>query len=674
MSLIPGSDVFSSSFCTADARPVFVINPTFSISLRETGRSENAFLQVTFYQEGRSFLSDLANSGAKAHPIGESLFHNPRLYLLPTFSQRLWHFHPGVFHPAQDFKNLLFWIFQALKAYSAGSRDRMASGTDTKLLFIPYRPPRGTKQTPAVSGISPQKHAAREYHRKAKLARLARAYANSSQHMREPGTALHAESGLRSQRQAENETLTSRLDTRLDKENAFPFRTEGSHLSSPLDVGVGQLDPFNVLIRPNVPHYVQEMLDHAVSHQWPVFSCSIAATAISEIKHTILASAMRSPAVFYTIVFAGATHNAFAHTGMQITRENQVLRLTYKTHAIRALNQEISRTQKSVSDELLLCMVTLGFHGSGETLMPRAQAANDSPLLVAQNFHFYGHMDWETAHLNAVKTMIKQRGGFHTIEQEFLSNVIALADVIDAFKNLTAPTYPLRITTARLMAIWPYPAPNTVPHVLRMMTTGFATLPPSVQRDPLMWTIETIRDVTIGYDLSRRNDPTAPRHIHVVWARNTLLHDLLRLPDRTWDNPRSCDLCVYEICRLSTLAYMLLVLFPLPRISGLHYALAQRIKHALDGCLIVGLWESHPELFLWATILGGILAEATALRPWYGQLGVKLCQELDLSSWHDLKRICLTFLWYDQDCERLGEEFWGDLGMYTWPNLGSTVA
>ncbi|KAJ9640592.1 hypothetical protein H2204_003220 [Knufia peltigerae] len=564
---------------------------------------------------------------------------------------------------------------------------------DTRLLFIPYRPISGTKKTPAGPGISLQKHAAREYHRKAKLARLARAYANSSSSHNvrdDPGTGFRRDrSGQGSRRQGAgvDDVSTSHQkssrDDDDDEKNAFLMRTEDVAVThrppSPLDVvGVGQLDPFNVLIRRNVPHYVQEMLDHALSHQWPVFSCSVAAGAISEIKHTILESAMRSPAAFYTIVFAGATHNAFAHTGMPVTRENQVLRLTYKTHAIKALNREISsrmHATTSVSDELLLCMVTLGFHGSGDTLMPRSQATDDSPLLVAQNFHFYGHMDWEMAHFNAVKVMIRQRGGFHTIEQEFLSNVIALADVIEAFKNLTAPTYPLRITTARLMAIWPYPDPhsNTVPQALQLLATSFTNLPPpaAVQlEDPLVQTIETIRDVTIGYDLYMRKDPTAPRHIHVVWARNTLLHDLLRLPDRSWDdNPLIWDSCIYEICRLGTLAYMLLVLFPLPRVSGLHYTLARRIQHALDSCLVFDLWERHAELLLWATTLGGILAEASTLRPWFCQVAIKLCRELTLYSWTDIKGVCLTFLWYEQDCDKLGEDFWRELNLGPWRNL-----
>lgn len=135
---------------------------------------------------------------------------------------------------------------------------------------------------------------------------------------------------------------------------------------------------------------------------------------------------MRSSSAFYAVAFAGAAHNAFAHTGLEITRESKMLRLTYKTRAIEALNKEINSLQGPASDDLLLSMVTLGIHGSGDTLAPRKQATNDSALSTAQHFHFYGYMNWETTHLNAIRVMVEQRGGFQTIQLEFLSNIIAL--------------------------------------------------------------------------------------------------------------------------------------------------------------------------------------------------------------------------------------------------------
>lgn len=163
-----------------------------------------------------------------------------------------------------------------------------------------------------------------------------------------------------------------------------------------------------------------------VTYQWPEMSCSPEDKAISEIKHDVLASTMRSSATFYSIVFAGATHNAFAHTGLEVTRENKILRLAYKTHAIEALKNEIRSLSGKASDELLLCMFTLGTHGSGDTLAPRPGRTNDSTLITAQSFAFYGHMNWETAHFDAMRVLIEQRGGFHTVQPVYLSNAIAL--------------------------------------------------------------------------------------------------------------------------------------------------------------------------------------------------------------------------------------------------------
>jgi len=136
---------------------------------------------------------------------------------------------------------------------------------------------------------------------------------------------------------------------------------------------------------------------------------------------------MSSPASFYTIIFAGATHNAFSHTEGDIPKENITLRLAFKTQAIKALGKEITSLKGDPSDELLLAIITLGVHGSGETLKP-AQAPKRplSPLAKAQNFQYYGNMRWESAHIEAVRHMVKQKGGLHKIGLPGLANAIAL--------------------------------------------------------------------------------------------------------------------------------------------------------------------------------------------------------------------------------------------------------
>lgn len=136
---------------------------------------------------------------------------------------------------------------------------------------------------------------------------------------------------------------------------------------------------------------------------------------------------MSSPASFYAIVFAGATHNAFVHENGAIPKENITLRLAFKTQAIKALSEEINALQGDPSDELLLAIITLGVHGSGETLEPPQKPKKPlSPLATAQNFQYYGGMSWESAHIEAVRHMVGKKGGLHRLGMPGLANAIAL--------------------------------------------------------------------------------------------------------------------------------------------------------------------------------------------------------------------------------------------------------
>lgn len=149
--------------------------------------------------------------------------------------------------------------------------------------------------------------------------------------------------------------------------------------------------------------------------------------AVGNIKNAVLKCAMSSPASFYTIIFAGATHNAFSHVEGAIPKENITLRLAFKTQAIKALSEEIQSLKGDPSDELLLAIITLGVHGSGETLKPPEKPKKPlSPLAKAQNFQYYGGMRWESAHIEAVRHMVKQKGGLHKLNMPGLANAIAL--------------------------------------------------------------------------------------------------------------------------------------------------------------------------------------------------------------------------------------------------------
>lgn len=132
----------------------------------------------------------------------------------------------------------------------------MAVSNETNVLFIPYRPSYSSKQ-PSVSGqgISQQKHAAREYHRKVKLNRLANK--PSTTHKRKPYTELDINSA-QSQRSPRSIAPSK---------NTFPIGEETDAPYRIFDVGAGQWDPFQVCIPRGVPNYVLQMLDHGKSSE-----------------------------------------------------------------------------------------------------------------------------------------------------------------------------------------------------------------------------------------------------------------------------------------------------------------------------------------------------------------------------------------------------------------------
>lgn len=125
------------------------------------------------------------------------------------------------------------------------------TSSNTKVFFVPYRPPSSSKKLSSDdSTISRQKHAAREYHRKAKLQRLADFNISHTRHARSQSD--HIQESLPS---SSSRRLLPRKKGRLtDKDDEKPPPV--------LDVGTGHLDPFNVCVPTAVPPYVLEMLDH----------------------------------------------------------------------------------------------------------------------------------------------------------------------------------------------------------------------------------------------------------------------------------------------------------------------------------------------------------------------------------------------------------------------------
>ncbi|EXJ71060.1 uncharacterized protein A1O5_06053 [Cladophialophora psammophila CBS 110553] len=611
----------------------------------------------------------------------------------------------------------------------------MAAG-GTNVFFVPYRPHSKSKKPPSdESAISQQKHAAREYHRKAKLERVAKLTAIHNRHARS--------SSADPQPGASSRPL-------LLRNKSFPTDEDCNRTFAVFDVGTGKPDPFNACVPSGVPSYALDILDYgrsnlesgislclahyplapeavnasltsaaAASKRWRIMSSSRTTLSEGTIKTALLACAMQSPAAFWSIIFAssilktsrGATHNAYLQGEADAPGRNRALRLSYKTQAIRELNREIQELQGPASDELLLAIITLASHGSGEQLDPPSQEENLSALQSVQSFQYYGRMQKETAHLKAICHLVYQKGGLHTVKMPGLANALALADIFYSFQDMRVPAFPLLAPTSLIMSTWPEPSTLLAPS-LQNLTSGFQDLGDIAGFGPLMDVVHNARLITIGLDAYLSRHPSAPSLNRIIWARNFMTHDLLSLPL----TPPLPDLCpnaahrhdssssnmttlcsplhsLYNLVRLSTMAYTLLVLFPVPTVAGIHGKLTQQLMLVLDDCTVMDLWTTHPKLLLWSTVLGGIVAKDTSLRPWFAEMirqartkttNLALMDSASRGSrsrdrsydnpnpsmedrtegesralWTVVRDMCCRFLWFDgPECDGLGGAFW----------------
>ena len=136
-------------------------------------------------------------------------------------------------------------------------------------------------------------------------------------------------------------------------------------------------------------------------NQWGVFSDFISTEYINAIKRDVMGSAMSKPVAFYTVVFAAATHHAF-HSGQLMTKQEDLLRMTYKAQAIRAMAETVKNSECYVSDEIILSVVTLAAHGSEGWVVNQGSPQDLLPLATLQDFHYYGSMRCEWVHLQAL--------------------------------------------------------------------------------------------------------------------------------------------------------------------------------------------------------------------------------------------------------------------------------
>jgi hypothetical protein len=435
------------------------------------------------------------------------------------------------------------------------------------------------------------------------------------------------------------------------------------------------------------------LADHvlAISYQWSVFRFSSDIEGLNALKKDVMKGAMQVPVTWYTVIYAGATHNAFNYNLGYSPRFNEVLRLTYREKAIRHLKDEIAKSDGVVRDEVFLSLVTLSAHGYGDIPKDpsRHKSWTSSCLGHAHNVDYYGAMETGWEHMNAMRVLVAKRGGLQNIKLKAAGLAVQLYDAFSSWRLLKSPFFPLIQPTSFYMGLRLHEPDARAITMSQTIGSGFTSIhsgPGEQHLTTLLQAVMHAAQLTVDLDQYNRKTPNPPDWVHIQFVRWCIMHDLLSLPGSlTTHATTSTDPCtniLYQLIRLSALGYFLFVLLPIPAAGDLPHNLASKLQAVISECISLkttfntGPAVDYPDLFLWSVMIGGMCAYAAAdpypsetvdeskivespLLDEYVVNTRHLAVKADVSVWHVVKDSLRKYLWLDEECDELGGVVWG---------------
>ncbi len=283
-----------------------------------------------------------------------------------------------------------------------------------RLQFLPFNPAKNAYDLDDTADESPQQHAARVYHRKAKL--LRKITRSTKQSPTSTTTAKKAEPG----------SILARDDTNSDHERSSGTLTESRLFTEdPVSLlGAGRIDPFDAYCTSDRALITHEMLDHAISYQWALFAPDDKSSSLTAIKKVVMDTAIRFPVCFHTLVYSGATHKAFHQAPTVDNSKSALLRLKSKGEALKELRVASESNDTALKDGVIFAMTLLAIMGNGEKVTSVTDLERRT-LAAQQDGQFYASQEYEWTHWRALIKVVKMKGGLHTIGFPGLAFAIA---------------------------------------------------------------------------------------------------------------------------------------------------------------------------------------------------------------------------------------------------------
>ncbi len=429
--------------------------------------------------------------------------------------------------------------------------------------------------------------------------------------------------------------------------------------------------------------------------------------------------AVETPYLLQAIIYTAASYRYFFGCRDHVTN---FTRLTAYHETLRGLREIVHRAgsasaNNGCSDAILLAIALLTIHGppsdmQGRTLLGEQQL---------KDYEYYGSKVWAPSHLQALLSLVKQRGGLQRIGIQSLSGIIftyvqtpLLAftcrvirqaglilresiDTTNAASVLEKPTFALPFPPAHFLKVLRQQRQTVKqtssrqeqqPEQPRRVCRGFRFLLKSFPKcgRALLPIVEDVHELVDTYVTLLHGQGCGVDFGQLVATWRILQHQALSLDPAPAPVPargdskaeaEAEDLLLYQLCRVAVVIYLTECLEPLPTIGAFHENCSRRLMLLIDECDKLGYWQRHhhrqksplgaaPELLLWATVLGGFTARGTTwLRQWYvEQLRSGSPIPTDPSRWDDVLAVSEKYLPFRHRQAQGCREFWDAACIY----------
>lgn len=419
-------------------------------------------------------------------------------------------------------------------------------------------------------------------------------------------------------------------------------------------LGGGRVDPFETSPIRKLPPYVLNILDNAWMDIWSALRPHRQIGVIHPDIYAWRSAGLGCDALFHAYV-AGAAGIALAR-GVGQGQKEQIGR-TQIYHTVKAINcvsQELSKNDGPPSDALLLAVMTLSGHGEVFEDDGQEEHYVRSPLLHANRVNVFARLAITPAHSQAIGSLIMKKGGIDGIVLPGFRRLLCLTDLLQGTIQTTQPQLPYVGVSESLVSSGAHTPDAKASARAAILGTGFWVEGfPAIDED-FQVVLSAACELTTALDHYQRKENHPPAWVDIMEFRSWVQYRILSLQPRVSANLGIQDY-TYEVCRLATLIYSDLNIWPLPRSAKTRSRLAEKLHEVMtqragsEGAVI------SKDFLLWIGMMGAIAARHTNHEHYFLAL---LARDIRALSWPSFSLIMLEFLWCDFAVAPLARPLW----------------